>query len=131
MARRFLIHPLRFGAEKPRGSGLIHNGLAITEDPDRHLRAKILAVLFTSPGERVNRPQFGAGLNRHLFEGLYDLTLPALEFRVGEALRRDIGDEVLIEVVDITASALEGELQLMIRYRRREDLIDRHMEIVL
>lgn len=131
MAKRFLIQPLRYGAEKPAASGRIHNGVGVTEDPDRHLRDKILAVLFTAPGERVNRPQFGVGLNRAVFEGLDDLALAALEFRVGEGLRLHIGDELLLDAVDIASSPLDGELHLTIRYRRREDRIARDLEITL
>ncbi len=131
MANRYLIQPLRYGAEKPESGGRLHNGLAITEDADRHLRDKILAVLFTVPGERVNRPTFGVGLNRYVFEGLDELTLAALEFRVSEGLRRDIGDELMVDAVDLTSSPEDGELRLSIRYRRREDRIPRNLEIEL
>jgi phage baseplate assembly protein W len=131
MANRYLIQPLRYGAEKPKSGGRLHNGLGITEDADRHLRDKILAVLFTVPGERVNRPTFGVGLNRYLFEGLDELTLAALEFRVSEGLRRDIGDELLVDAVDLTSSPEDGELRLSIRYRRRQDRVPRNLEIEL
>jgi phage baseplate assembly protein W len=131
MANRYLVQPLRYGAEKPESGERINNGLGVTEDSDRHLRDKILAVLFTAPGERVNRPQFGVGLNRYVFEGLDDLTLAAIEFRVSEGLRHDIGDELLIDAVDITSSPADGELRLSIRFRRREDRIPRNLEIEL
>ena len=131
MASRYLIQPLRYGAEKAEASDRVHNGVAVTEDPDRHLRDKILAVLFTSPGERVNRPQFGVGLNRFVFEGLDDLTLAALEFRINEGLRRDIGDELLIDAIDVSSSPPDGELRLAIQYRRREDRLPRRLEIDL
>jgi uncharacterized protein len=131
MANRYLIQPLRYGAEKPESGGRNHNGVGVTEDADRHLRDKILSVLFTAPGERVNRPEFGVGLNRYVFEGLNELTLAALEFRVSEGLRRDIGDEMLLDALDITSSPDDGELRLSIRYRRREDRIPRNLEIEL
>lgn len=131
MANRYLIQPLRYGAEKPESGGRLHNGLGVTEDADRHLRDKILAVLFTAPGERVNRPQFGVGLNRYLFEGLDELTLAALEFRVTEGLRRDIGAEILLDGVDIGVAPEDGELRLTLRYRRREDRVPRNLEIEL
>jgi uncharacterized protein len=131
MANRFLIQPLRYGAEKPLSVGRIRNGLGVTEDEDRHLREKILAVLFTVPGERVNRPQFGVGLNRYVFEGLDELTLAALEFRVSEGLRRDIGDDLLLDGIDLEGRPDEGELRLSVRYRRREDRLPRRVEIEL
>ena len=129
MAKRYLIQPLRYGAEKPAAQGLLRNGLAITEDPDQHLRDKILAILLTAPGERVHRPRFGAGLNRALFEPLDELTLGAIEFRIAEGLRKEVGDEILLDALDVEAFEPEGELHISIRYRRREDRIPRNLEI--
>ena len=131
MANRYLIQPLRYGTATHSAAGALRNGLAVTEDPDVHLRDKILAVLFTAPGERVNRPLFGVGLNRALFEPLDDLTLGAVEFRVTEGLTREVGDEILLDAVTITSQPESGELSLAIRYRRREDRIPRHLEIEL
>ena len=71
--------------------------IAVTDDADRHLRDKILAVLFTAPGERVNAPSFGVGLDRTVFEGLDELTVAAVEFRIAEGVRRELGDEALID----------------------------------
>ena len=105
--------------------------IAVTDDEDRHLRDKILAVLFTAPGERVNLPRFGVGLNRTVFEGLDELTLAAVEFRVGEGLRRDLGEEALIDAVDIGTDPAGGQMLITIAYRRRTDRRPRNLEIVL
>lgn len=105
--------------------------IAVTEDADRHLRDKILAVLFTAPGERVNAPRFGVGLNRTVFEGLDELTIAAVEFRVAEGLRRDLGDEALIDGIDIETDPAGGQLLISIGYRRRLDRQPRNLEIVL
>jgi phage baseplate assembly protein W len=122
MADRFLYHPFRFGAQ---------GGVAVTDDPDRHLRDKVEAVLFTAPGERVNHPDFGAGLNRAIFEGMDDLTIAALEFRVSQALRRDVGDEILVDSVTFDAAPASGEIVLHIAFRRRSDQRPRNLEIKL
>ena len=42
-------------------------GRTATTDPDSHIRDMIEQVLFTTPGERVNRPTFGSGLLQLLF----------------------------------------------------------------
>ncbi|MGY1708342.1 GPW/gp25 family protein [Geodermatophilus sp. SYSU D00758] len=105
--------------------------VAITADADRHLRDKILAVLFTAPGERVNAPRFGVGLDRSLFEGLDDLTSAAVEFRVAEGLRRELGDEALIDRVDIETDPPGGQLIVSIEYRRRLDRSPRRLEVAL
>lgn len=122
MASRYLYQPFKLGAQ---------GGVAVTSDVDRHLRDKIMAILFTAPGERINRPRFGVGLNRVVFEGLNDLTIAALEFRVTEGLRRDVGDEIIIDDVTFETNPAAGELVLAIGYRRREDREPRNLEIRL
>lgn len=122
MPSRFLCQPFKLGAQ---------GGVAVIGDRDRHLRDKILAILFTAPGERVNRPRFGVGLNRVVFEGLDELTIAAMEFRVSEGLRRDLGDEAIIDDITFEANPPSGELVLAIHYRHREDREPRNLEIRL
>jgi phage baseplate assembly protein W len=123
MAVTFIYQP--FKLRDDRGA------IAVTDDADRHLRDKILAVLFTAPGERVNLPRFGVGLDRTLFEGLDDLTVSAVEFRIGDGLRRHLGDEVIVDAVDVESDADAGQLLISIDYRRRSDLTARTLEIVV
>lgn len=131
MNERYLLQPFRFGAREDGSIPERRNGVALTEDPDRHLRDKILAVLFTRPGERVNQPRFGVGIDRAVFEPLDELTLGALEFHVSQGLRRDLGGEVIVERVDLIANPEAGELLLQIGYQRRSDRVPRNLEIVL
>lgn len=105
--------------------------IAVTGDADRHLRDKILAILFTNPGERVNEPRFGVGLDRTVFEGLDELTVSAVEFRIAEGLRRDLGDEAIIDAIDIETDPVGGQLLISIEYRRRTDRVPRNVEVVL
>lgn len=109
------------------GSGAI----AMTDDPDRHLRDKILAVLFTAPGERVNAPRFGIGLDRTVFEQLDELTIAAVEFRIAEGMRRELGDEALFDGADVAASPADGQLVITVRYQRRAERVPRTLEIAL
>jgi hypothetical protein len=122
MPSRYLVQPFKRGA---------HGGAAMTDDADRHLRDKVLAILFTAPGERINQPRFGVGLNRAVFEPLDDLTVGAVEFRITEGLRRDLGDEAIIDGVNVSNDVVSGELLVNIAYRRRTDRAPRNLEIVL
>lgn len=122
MAERFLYQPFKPGRQ---------GGVAVTDDINRHLRDKVLAVLFTAPGERLNRPSFGVGLTVEVFEPLDELTLGALEFRVSQGLNRDLGDEILIDNIDIISSPEEGLLELDIDYRLRADRMPRRLEVKL
>lgn len=121
MADRYIAYPFRKGAQ---------GGIAVTEDADRHLRDKVLAILFTAPGERVNRPSFGAGINRAVFENIDELSAGALEFRISQALRRDLGDEAIVDAVELAWDGA-GEVTLHIAFRRRADRRPRNLEIVL
>ena len=123
MAGLFVYQPFKLRAD--------HGAIAVTGDADRHLRDKILAVLFTAPGERVNAPRFGVGLDRTVFEGLDELTISAVEFRIAEGMRREIGGEALIDRVAVEADPDGGQLLISIDYRRRTDRSPRNLEIVL
>ncbi|HEY5955231.1 MAG TPA: GPW/gp25 family protein, partial [Polyangiaceae bacterium] len=122
MPQLFLYQPLRLGRQ---------GGVAVTDDPNRHLRDKILAVLFTAPGERVNQPDFGVGLNRALFEPLDDLTIAALQFRISQGLDRQLSDEIIFDDLQLISSPDQGELDLRIDYRRRSDRVARTLEVKL
>jgi phage baseplate assembly protein W len=132
MAQRYLVHPFRLGARREVTPPAVtfHNGVALTDDADQHLRDKILAVLFTVPGERVNQPRFGVGLEKSVFDGLDDLTMAALEFRISEGLRADAGDELSITNVEITADD-GGRLSISIDFFRRTDRLPRNLEVQL
>lgn len=135
MAQHFLSQPFRLIRHTaPSGggaAGAAHGGIAVTDDADAHLRDKILALLFTAPGERVNRPDFGVGLNRVVFEPLHELSMTAIEFRVSQGLDRELGDELLVDRIAITGDPSKGELLLEIGYRRRTDRQPRTLEIKL
>lgn len=120
---RYLSHPIRIVSDLA--------SVALTTDPDRHLRDKLLAILFTSPGERVNRPEFGVGLRRQVFEGIGDLMLAALRFRIIQGLRRDIGPEVVIDDLRIEASEPDGQVSIFIDYHRVADAVPHGLEVRL
>jgi phage baseplate assembly protein W len=80
--------------------------IEVTEGDDT-IRGKIVQVLFTSPGERVNRQDFGCGLFKLVFEPNDDVLAAAVEFTVGQALTRWLGDEIVVDGVDVDTN---GEL---------------------
>ena len=123
MTESYIIQP--FKLRDDRGA------IVVTSDADRHLRDKILAVLFTAPGERVNEPRFGVGLDRTVFETLDPLTVSAVQFRIADGLRRDVGDEALIDGVSVETDPDNGQLLISIDYRRRIDRAPRNLEIVV
>jgi phage baseplate assembly protein W len=92
--------------------------LALTS-PDDHVRDMIQQVLFTSPGERVNRPDFGSGLLQLAFLPNSEPLAIATEFTVQAALQRWLGDVIKVEKVTVTG--VESELRVEVVYRRLLD----------
>ncbi len=92
----------------------------ISPDPAAELRGKIIQVLFTSPGERVNQPEFGAGLFDLVFDENNTIMTAAVEFAVGQALTRWLGDELVVGGVDVQSH--EETLAVEVAYVRRGDL---------
>ena len=66
-----------------------------------HIRDLIEQVLFTSPGERVNRPTFGSGVMQLLFAPNSDALASATQLTVQGALQQWLGDLILVESVDV------------------------------
>jgi phage baseplate assembly protein W len=83
-------------------------------DGDGHIRDMIEQVLFTSPGERVNRPTFGSGVLQLVFAPNGEALAAATRLSVEAALTEWLGD--LIEVVEVGVTADDAALRLDVRY---------------
>ena len=83
---------------------------------DDHIRDLIEQVLFTSPGERVNRPTFGCGLNQLVFAPNSPELAAALQFTVQAALQQWLGDVIQVQSLDVTSedSTLQVELKYLV-----------------
>jgi uncharacterized protein len=86
-------------------------------DVSDHLRDLIEQVLFTAPGERVNRPDFGCGLNRLVFAPNSDELAAATQFLVQGSLQHWLGD--LIEVNEVLVENDDAKLLVRIQYTER------------
>lgn len=90
------------------------SGRTAQPDDDAHIRQMIEQVLFTAPGERVNRPTFGTGLRQLLFAPNSPELATATEFMVQGALQEFLGDLIRIEAVDVAAE--EATLRVRVQY---------------
>lgn len=84
-----------------------------------HLRQLIEQVLFTDPGERVNRPDFGCGLLREVFGSHSQEELITTQFLVQQALGRWLGE--LIEARRVELIHRENELRVVVEFVDRLD----------
>ena len=83
-------------------------------DQDDHIRDLIEQVLFTAPGERVNRPDFGSGLMQLVFASNRDELATATQFMVQGALQQWLGDLIQVEAVQVESE--EATLKVTVQY---------------
>jgi phage baseplate assembly protein W len=90
--------------------------VATTTEPD-HLRDLLEQLLLTSPGERVNRPDFGCGLLRQVFEPNNAELAAAVQYTVMASIQRWLGD--LIEPRAVEVQLEDSTLAITVRFAVR------------
>lgn len=94
---------------------------------DEAIRAKVIQVLFTAPGERVNKPDFGCGLLNLVFEPNNTILAAAMEFTIAKGLSRWLKDDVLVNAV--TVEAQDENMNVQVVYTRKQDLAQQAVRI--
>lgn len=97
-------------------------GSIVASGGDEAIRGKIIQVLFTAPGERVNQPEFGCGLFNLVFEPNSDVLAVATQFSVRQALTRWIGDEIVVDSVEVQEPHTEEKVIIEVAYTKKQDL---------
>lgn len=101
------------------------HGRSREADEATWIRGLIELVLFTAPGERVMRPDFGSGLRELVFAPNSPELAATVQFLVQGALQQWLAD--LIQVESVEVSAVDARLAVQVQYRilrsnqRRED----------
>ena len=94
--------------------GFDRTGATATADTDRHIRDLIEQVLFTAPGERVNRPTFGTGTAQLVFAPNSDTLAIAQQKLIQAGLQQWLSD--LIQVQSVVVENDDATLQITVRY---------------
>lgn len=89
-------------------------GRTATTDDDSHIRDMIEQLLFTSPGERVNRPDFGSGLLQMVFAPNSPELAAALQYTTQAALQRYLGDLIDLQSLEVTSQ--DSTLSVVVKY---------------
>jgi hypothetical protein len=89
-------------------------GQTTLADEERYLKGLIEHVLFTRPGERVNRPDLGSGIDSLVFAPAGDELAQATRALVHGALQRFLGDLLRVEDVGVVAS--ESTIEVTVAY---------------
>jgi phage baseplate assembly protein W len=86
---------------------------ALTDDND-HIRDMIEEFLFTNPGERVNRPDFGSGLLQLVFAPNSPELAATVQFTIQAGLQRWLSDLISLQKVEV--SSQESTLNVLVQY---------------
>lgn len=81
---------------------------------ERHIKDMIEQVLFTSPGERVNRPTFGSGLKQLVHAPNNEALAAATQIAVQGALQQWLGDYIQVESLEVTSQ--DATLRILVTY---------------
>lgn len=89
---------------------------AAATDPD-HVLQMIEQLIFTDPGERVNRPDFSSGLRQLVFAPNSPELAATVQFTLQAALQRYLGDVIDVQNLDVAATdaTLTVDLSYVIR----------------
>ncbi len=90
-----------------------------TVSEGEHVRDLIEQILFTSPGERVNRPEFGAGILQLVFAAASPEAAATAEFMIKGALQQYLGQRIVVE--EVSTEAVDSALRIRIAYRLLSD----------
>ena len=90
------------------------SGRTAKTDENDHIRDLIEQILFTTPGERVNRPDFGSGILKLVFAPASSELSTTTQFLVQGALQQWLGD--LIQVESVKVESVESTLAVTVSY---------------
>ena len=83
-------------------------------DGRTHVRQLIEQLLFTQPGERVNRPDFGSGVMQLVFAAASPEVAATAEFLLRGALQQFLSDRIAVSAVAV--EAVDASLEITIDY---------------
>ncbi|MEO8971028.1 MAG: GPW/gp25 family protein [Ktedonobacteraceae bacterium] len=104
MQNSYIAYPVHFDSR----------GRTAVTDYNTHVRDMLEQLLFTNPGERVNRPDFGSGLQQLVFAPNSPELAAALQYTLKAAVQRWLGDVLELQALDVTSD--DSTLSIVIAY---------------
>ncbi len=98
----------------PLGLDIGRGRIAEEENYAKHIEQMMYQVLFTAPGERINRPDFGCGIKRLIFAPNSEVSAALAQVSIFEALTKWLGTAITVN--DVKAQSIEERLEIKIVY---------------
>jgi uncharacterized protein len=98
-------------------------GRTAASGDDAHIREMIEQLLFTRPGERVNRPEFGSGVMQLVFAPNSVELAATTQFLVQGALQQWLGEWITVEKVDVQADDATLRIEVVYINRRTQQRV--------
>ncbi|MEO9651982.1 MAG: GPW/gp25 family protein [Roseobacter sp.] len=102
--------------------------IAVERDYDRYIRGLIYQVLLTRPGERINRPEFGAGVRALIFAPLSEATATLAQTTIYNALGEWLDAFILVDDVRVSVSE-QSTLDVKVVYLVRATNEQRYLNV--
>ena len=99
--------------------GFDTRGRTTSTGREDHIRDLVEQVLFTSQGERVNRPTFGSNVMQLVFAPASDELTTVTQFLVQGALQQWLGDLIKVDSVDV--ATLDSAIEVTVVYQIRSN----------
>lgn len=87
---------------------------ASTSDENQHIRDLIEQLLFTTPSERVNRPDFGCGVLSLIFAPNSAELATAMEITIQASIEQWLGDLIDLQTLEVTS--VDSSLHIVVQY---------------
>ncbi len=100
-------------------------------DYSRHVRQLMLQVLFTNPGERINRPDFGCGLRRMVFAPNSIASANLLKVLINKSLTKYLGTLITLQSVDVQANNNVLNVNIAYILKARQEKLYLNLEVSL
>ncbi len=88
---------------------------------EEHVREEIIQLILTNPGERLFLPEFGGGVRRLVFEGVYETTAAITKAAITRAISRWLGHRVTLQDLDVTVENEKIDVEIHYRIAGTED----------
>lgn len=117
------IHAIEYPFAVDEGLG----GLAVQADFATHVEQLMKQVLFTNPGERINRPDFGCGIRRMVFALNSQESASLAQVTIYQAMDKWLG--TLVKVNQVEVSAEDEVLSIKIKYTLKARQESRYLNV--